>query len=80
MSERSSEQNFLKKNIELMMQRRDALPDDAAAKYQMQFESSVHEHKLRFVGRSWSWQCDGQDIGDGCKRRGQYQKTDRYRW
>jgi hypothetical protein len=61
-------------------QRREPVPDDPNKRYQDEFEASVHDHKLRFVGRSWSWQCDGQEIGDGCKRRGNYQKADRFRW
>lgn len=45
----------------------------------LQYEVSCHEHKVHYIGRSWSWSCDGNNLGDGCKRRGQYNKCRRYR-
>jgi hypothetical protein len=59
--------------------RRKPEEDTSENDYETKHAVTCHEHKLHNIGRSWSWECDGIAMGDGCKRRGQYNKCLRYR-
>tara|TARA_R110002050_G_scaffold205528_2_gene341223 strand:+ start:127 stop:2670 length:2544 start_codon:yes stop_codon:yes gene_type:complete len=42
------------------------------------FEVTCHAHPVKKVASMWFWTCDGMEMGEGCKREGEYNGCPRY--